>query len=305
MQRRYVSASLVVAAMLQLMEGAACDGTSCLLPERASFCAFRGSLLCFSQVDKQEAGPVMGHWPVRASLCSGFSASLPFLSSQEQPRGHALWTKLLKTYVNKDGLVDYARWQKAPEQLGSYLDWLRTHVPSRSSPQSEQIAYWINLYNAFTIDLILRHYPVLSIRDISSQGAESPWKIAFIELPRGAVSLDYVENELLRKRFSEPRIHFALVCAAMSCPPLRQEAYLPSQLSQQLDEQGRRFLQDSTKNRTQGQEAQISPLFKWFTSDFTKKGTLVGYLNKYLSAPLPAEAKISYMSYDWGLNVQK
>ena len=219
--------------------------------------------------------------------------------------GHTLWTKLLKTYVNEKGLVDYARWRREPTQLRAYLTWLRKNVPTKDRPRTERLAYWINLYNAFTIELILRNYPVKSIRDIRTQSAESPWKIDFINLPTAKLSLDNVENDIIRKHFLEPRIHFALVCAAVSCPPLRREAYLSNRLSVQLDDQARRFLQDPTKNRTKSNQLRISELFKWFEKDFKQGGGVLNYISKYVKSPLPVGATISYMTYDWGLNEQK
>ena len=221
------------------------------------------------------------------------------------PPGHTLWTKLLKIYVNEKGLVDYARWRREPTQLRAYLNWLRKNVPTKDRPRTERLAYWINLYNAFTIELILRNYPVKSIRDIRTQSAESPWKIDFINLPTAKLSLDNVENDIIRKHFLEPRIHFALVCAAVSCPPLRREAYLSNRLSVQLEDQARRFLQDPTKNRTKNKQLHISELFKWFEEDFKQGGGVLNYISKYVKSPLPVGATISYMTYDWGLNEQK
>ncbi len=212
------------------------------------------------------------------------------------------WTQLLRDYVNAEGLVDYARWQQSSQPLHAYLAWLTTHMPAETATEAEQIAYWINLYNASTVALVLAHYPVKSIQDIEDG---KPWDKAFIELPTDKVSLHDIEHGILRKRFTEPRIHFALVCAAISCPPLRQEAYVGETLYAQLDAQATRFIHDSTKQRFSHEKAEISRIFDWFETDFTAEGSLINYLNRYMENKLPAHTKIHYLTYDWRLNEQR
>ena len=227
----------------------------------------------------------------------------PKPSFQERlPADNTSWTQLLRDYVNAAGLVDYARWQKSREPLQVYLKWLTTHMPDETAPETEQIAYWINLYNASTVYLVLAHYPVKSIQDIEDG---KPWDKAFIELPTGKVSLNEIEHGILRKRFAEPRIHFALVCAAISCPPLRQEAYVGATLYAQLDAQAKRFINDATKQRFSHETAEISTIFNWFETDFTAEGSLLNYLNMYVENKLPEHTKISYLAYDWRLNEQR
>lgn len=226
------------------------------------------------------------------------------------PEVHARWTLMLEKYVNDQGLVDYARWKEEPLHLRAYLELLRENMPTEDAPPQQQLAYWINLYNAFTVDLVLQHYPVDSMQNIQVNDSQSPWDIPFINLPTGAITLNHVEHEIIRPQFNEPRIHFALVCAAISCPVLRREAYLEKTLEAQLENQAQVFLQDPTKNLFSGNTAQISEIFDWFAEDFTKgtasqaASTLVEYLNKYLSTPLPPDAAISYITYEWDLNAQ-
>ena len=226
-------------------------------------------------------------------------------SAEAQDNVHKAWTQLLSAYVDDQGLVNYAMWKENPKPLRTYLLNLRQNTHSSTSSTQEQLAYWINLYNAYTVDLILQYYPIRSIKDIQFQGAETPWDIRFIKLPSGIMSLNEVEHGLLRKKFQEPRIHFALVCAARSCPSLRREAYTATRLNVQLDDQARRFLKDSSKNRFTKTEAQISELFQWFADDFSSLGPPYAYLGKYLGRKLPKNLQISYMKYDWSLNEQK
>ena len=215
---------------------------------------------------------------------------------------HTQWTSLLKAYVDQKGLVNYQQWKQNPQPLAAYLSWLSTHMPSPRASREEKIAYWINLYNAHTVALVLEHYPIASIKDIEVNGSQTPWDIPFIELPMGTLSLNEVEHNILRKQFKEPRIHFALVCAAMSCPPLRREAYVADRLDEQLDEQARRFLRDPTKNQFSGQSARISSIFKWFAEDFAFLGPLSEYLSRYAGVPISSNSNIDYMTYDWQLN---
>ena len=206
--------------------------------------------------------------------------------------------------MDENGRVDYVGWQKSRASFSNYLEWLVQNVPANEAPKNRQIAHLVNLYNAFTIELILRHYPVAGIQDIQESGSKDPWQIDFIPLKTGAVSLDYVEKSLLLARFTEPRVHFALVCAAVSCAPLRREAYVAERLDDQLDNQARIFLQDETKNRFEGKTARISLLFKWFKDEFTAEGSLVSYLNKYLDTKLEESVTITNLPYDWRLNKQ-
>ena len=130
----------------------------------------------------------------------------------------------------------------------------------------------------------------------------SVWDKEFITIEGNAYSLGHIEHEILRKEFDEPRIHFAIVCASISCPKLLNAAYTTDQLEAQLTQQTKEFINDSTRNKIEASQAQLSKIFSWFKGDFTKKGTLADYLNQYSNTQIPADAKISYLDYDWGLN---
>jgi hypothetical protein len=132
--------------------------------------------------------------------------------------------------------------------------------------ESAQLAYWINVYNAFTIKLIIDHYPVESIKDIGSKiqvpFINSPWDIKLIEIEGKKYDLNNVEHSILRKDFEEPRIHFAIVCASFSCPKLRREAFTAEKLEEQLQEQAVDFINDPAKNSISKNKAEVSKIFQ-------------------------------------------
>lgn len=207
------------------------------------------------------------------------------------------WDDLLKTYVSIDGKVNYSGFKKDKSQLEAYLQYLNEHTPDNSWTENKKLAFWINVYNAFTISLIVEHYPVKSIMDI-----KNAWDIKFIQLGNISYSLNEIEHEIIRKEFNEPRIHFALVCAAVSCPVLLNESYSADKLDQQLLQQAQRFINDPSRNLIKNKKAKVSPIFDWFGEDFTKRGSLTDYLNKFSEVKLDPNAKIEFMEYNWNLN---
>ena len=226
-----------------------------------------------------------------------------------KPVKHTAWTKLLEKYVDEDGNVYYAGFRKDSTNLNLYLNMLTEHPPDEQSwSDEEQIAYWVNLYNAFTIKLIIQHYPIQSIKDIGSKiqipFINSPWDIKFIEINEKKLDLNNVEHSILRKNFNEPRIHFAINCASFSCPKLRREAYDADRLEEQLHEQAIEFINDEERNLIFQDKAELSKIFSWFKGDFIKKGTLVSYINLYADNKITKKTKISFMDYDWSLNDQ-
>ena len=146
-----------------------------------------------------------------------------------------------------------------------------TEVEFNRWTQPQQLAFLINLYDAATLKLIVEHYPVKSIKDIGNF-FKGPWKQEVVPLLGKTVTLDYLEHGVLRKKYAEPRIHFAIVCAAKGCPPLRAEAFVADRLNEQLDDQGRVFLGPKEKNRwdTHARVLYLSPIFKWFSEDFER-----------------------------------
>ena len=226
--------------------------------------------------------------------------------AQKAP-SHQQWDKLLKKHVNTSGMVDYKGFQKDKTELDAYLKTLSDNAPQASWSDNEQKAYWINAYNAYTVSLILMHYPVKSIKDIGGKiyKINTAWDIQFINIGGKKYDLNNIEHGMLRRKWNDPRIHFALVCASMSCPILRRDAYTAAKLDAQLDEAGRFFLNDKLKNRISADKAELSKYFSWYKGDFTKNGSLENFINKYSVTQLSAKTKISYLEYDWSLNEQK
>jgi hypothetical protein len=225
------------------------------------------------------------------------------------PPGHLSWDRLLKRYVNERGMVDYQGMKRDQPRLKQYLDLLSHNPPAADWSTTEQMAYWINAYNAFTVQLILDHYPVKSTKDIGSAVqipyVNTPWKEKFFSIGGKKMSLDNIEHGTLRRQFSDPRIHFALVSATRSSPRLRNEAFTPARLAKQLDEQGVDFLNDPTKNAIAPTRASLSKLFDWYKSDFTKnKRSVVYWVNRYSQMKVADDIPISYLDYNWQLNEQ-
>ena len=222
---------------------------------------------------------------------------------------HLLWDSLLKKYVDNTGLVNYKVFGEDSTLLSTYIEKLTSNIPNETWSENDQLAYWINLYNAATIKLILQHYPISSIKDIGASiqipFINTPWQIKFIILNGKKYNLDHIEHSIIRKMFDEPRIHFALVCAARSCPKLRNEAYIGDKLENQLTDQAKAFLSDSLKNNISVNKIIISKLFRWYGGDFKKKSSLIDYINQYSPEPIDKDADIDYMDYYWELNDQK
>ena len=226
---------------------------------------------------------------------------------------HSLFTQVLAEHVD-NGLVDY-RMIKSDRNFDRYLSKLATTDPSALSSPSEQIAFWINAYNAYTLRLVADAYPVDSIHDIGTGGRiighllkKTPWDIEMAEVGGQKLTLNHIEHEILRKQFTEPRIHFALVCAAVSCPPLRSEAYVAARLDEQLDDQARIFLADPTKNRfdSSKRRAELSAIFSWFKEDFGgSDGSVLAFVNPYVKPAIDAKWALRQTDYDWSLNDQK
>ncbi len=224
---------------------------------------------------------------------------------------HAQWSATLGQWV-KHGGVDYAGMQRDGQPaLAAYLAILSGACgPDYERwTRAERIAFWINAYNAFTIRLILDHYPIASIRKIGwLPGAAFREKFIPMEGLKGrTISLDDIENGTLRSAFREPRIHFALVCASRSCPSLRGEAYRGADLDRQLDDQARSFLHDPAKNRVDAAQKTLylSSIFKWFRGDFeSAAGSLPAYVAPYLDDGTThvADFDVEFLDYDWSLN---
>ena len=228
--------------------------------------------------------------------------------SNSKPITHDLWTELLQSHVSDDGMVDYQGFVKDREKFEKYLSLLSANHPNEKNwTYDERKAYWINAYNAFTVKLILDHYPVNSIKDIggSIYKVNTAWDIRFIVIEGQDYDLNNIEHDILRKKYADPRIHFAVNCASISCPKLLNEAFTAHDLEIQLDDAGRRFINDKTKNRITPEKLELSRIFKWFKGDFTKETSLIEFLNRYSTVKIQEDACIDYLDYDWNLNERK
>ncbi|EDM44241.1 hypothetical protein SCB49_04410 [unidentified eubacterium SCB49] len=209
---------------------------------------------------------------------------------------HKSFNTLLKNNVSSTGNVNYAGLEKNRATLLSYIALLAENVPNTTWTKNETLAYWMNAYNALTIDLILQNQPLESIKDI-----KNPWEQSLWKLGDKYYNLEEIEHKILRK-MGDPRIHFGINCASFSCPPLLNEAFVPSKVDSQLNLVAKRFINDKNRNLISENEIQISKIFSWFSKDFKENGSIIDYLNKYSIIKISEDAKVRYMDYDWALN---
>lgn len=226
-----------------------------------------------------------------------------------QAISHSAFDLLLKTYVDGIGGVNYKGLKEKGQDLNAYIEALAQNGPDESTwSKDEQLVYWINAYNALTLQLILEYYPVASIKDLGSTikipFVSTAWDVEVFSVGGEKLSLNNIEHNIIRKNFEEPRIHFVLVCAAKSCPKLRNEAYSVNKLEEQLSDQTKSFLSNPDKNRISENKLQLSNLFSWYEGDFTKNESLISFLNRYSSVTIEKRASKKFMKYDWSLNEQ-
>ena len=233
------------------------------------------------------------------------AAGLQAIASSGTTVDNGLYGELLKKHV-RDGRVDYAGFKTEEAKLDRYLKILENVDPGILS-RNEQFAFYINAYNAWTIKLILSGYPgVTSIKDLGSL-LKSPWKKKIVRIDGKVVTLDHVEHEILRPRYKDPRVHFAINCAAKSCPPLRPEPFNGNILDRQLDDSTRSFINNPQSYRLDDSELYVSRIFKWFSEDFNEDifGFFLKYANGNLKKELEAKSErttVKYLQYDWSLN---
>jgi len=224
------------------------------------------------------------------------------------------WNQLLSQYVDSKGRVDYGPWKsESSTLLNQWLgDIKQADITSINSDQ--ELALWINLYNAFTVAAILESYPITSIQP-KLLGIPNFLAFAwFFYRPTHKVGdsyyyLNQIENRILRKKFNEPRIHFALVCASLGCPLLRKEAYYGETVRNQLEDDAMRFINNPDKVRYEAstQTLYCSKIFKWYKKDFLQvAASIPDYIRGYLKDDFVSseEIVIAYLDYDWNLNQQ-
>ena len=228
---------------------------------------------------------------------------------------HQMFTDILKNYV-KNGLVDYKN-LKNDKQLNKYLSELSNTNPDNLSI-NKKFAFWINAYNAFTLQVVRDKYPIESITDLHTGGkvigyllGKTVWDKEFITINNKKYSLNDIEHKILRK-MNEPRIHFAIVCASISCPELLNEAFEADKIELQLENQTKIFLSDKSRNHfdMKNRKAYISEIFNWFDEDFGESDeNILKFITKFVSENISKDIKaniskwdISYNEYNWDLN---
>ena len=218
-----------------------------------------------------------------------------------------LYAELLAKHI-RDGFVDYASFKTEHPKLKEYLQYLAGINPDELS-SDDAFAYYINLYNAATIDLVLENYPGIdSIKDIGGIFG-NPWKIEFITLNGKKVHLDHVEHEILRPTYKDPRIHFAVNCASLGCPPLHTKPFEGETLDADLDELTRKNMNDPAHTRLEGDDLYVSKVFDWFGEDWGEKEDKVAFVRRYSALDQAAEIDqlggsldLKYSEWDWTLN---
>ena len=250
-------------------------------------------------------------------------AALQAANAAAKPFGYDNYNNTLSTYVDAEGLVNYAQLQQNRQELDRFNGALAVVTPDtyKAWTEAEQIAFWINAYNAFTLQSIIDQDPLkASIRDIPGV-----WKLNRFAIAGEEKTLDNIEHQTLRVDFNEPRLHAALVCAAISCPPLRNEPFTAEKLDQQLDAQVKTWLSRPTSGfRIDRQEGRVylSKIFDWYGDDWKKdyavtdqfagnekERAVLNFISGYLDAEdrdylKQGNYKVSYLDYDWALNQQ-
>jgi hypothetical protein len=250
-----------------------------------------------------------------APLAAGPATARP----QEATFDTSPYARVLESYVTPGGEVRYAELKRNPAELDAFLRQLAAISPENRpelfpTPAS-RMAYWINAYNAFVIHGVLRAYPVESVRDLKLGFGLLFFKRAVFVAGGKKYSLDDIEHGILRKQFAEPRIHFAVNCASLSCPTLRREPYAAERLEEQLEKAAREFIGKEDNVWMRGDVLFLSKIFDWYGKDFLKalerdgvaNPALADYVARYLPEPLAArlreeKPRIEFYGYDWSLN---
>ncbi len=253
----------------------------------------------------------LGGWSSSApELWEGWEANNP---KNTKPIDHSAWDKILKKYVKTDktGLnrFAYAKVSKADKKvLKAYIGHL-TKIEITGRARNVQFAYWINLYNALTIDVVLDHYPVKTIRDIDISGllANGPWGKALVKIEDSDISLDDIEHGILRPIWKDPRIHYGVNCASIGCPNLLNQAFTAKNVNKLLDKAARDYINHPRGLSIKNGRVTVSKIYKWFAYDFgnSEKG-VIKHLTKYASPERASALKkaggISDTTYDWSIN---
>lgn len=239
-------------------------------------------------------------------LILSITATIP---AYETENPDSLYDRILERYVTEDGMVDYQA-IKEDKEFEEYIEYLSKTDPDALPSDKHRLAFWINAYNAFNIKGVLEEYPIQSVLDVG-WFPHSFFIFKKFNTQKGMITLRRIER--IFKEFQEPRVHFAIACASMSCPRLRTEAYMTEKLEEQLNDQALTFINNKDKNYLERETntLYLSSVFKWYENDFIKKGEgiedyVIQFLNpddvKYI---MDHKVEVKYLDYDWSLNEQK
>ena len=209
------------------------------------------------------------------------------------------WDTFLKKYVSASGDVDYKSIKANKKELEAITKTFSATSVLTSWSKNDQLAFWINAYNVFTIDLIVNHYPIKSIQNLDGG---KPWDVKRITIGGKKYSLNNIENNIIRPQFKDARIHFAVNCAAKSCPPILNSAFFGKTLDEQLDAVTKKFISNTKYQNITSGKMTLSKIFDWYKVDF---GDIFTFINKYSTIKVNKNTAIVYKDYDWSLNDKK
>ena len=207
----------------------------------------------------------------------------------------------MKKHISSSGKVNYEGFVKDKDELLKYIKELQSfHKDVSSWGKNKRLAYWINIYNAVTVKLITDNYPLKSIQDLNGGKA---WDLKLIDLGGVSYTLNVIENKIIRSKYNEPRIHFAVNCAAKSCPKIMNRAWTEDNIERYLAKQTKAFVANSTENNISINKVELSKIFDWYKADFGGNNTkLIEFINKYSDVKVNDNATVTFKEYNWELN---
>ncbi len=214
---------------------------------------------------------------------------------------HKTWDDLTRKHISSSGKVNYAGFKADNDEIVKYIKELQSyHKDLNSWGKNKRLAYWINVYNVVTVKLIVDNYPVKSIKDLHGG---KPWDQKLINLGGTTYTLNVIENKIIRPKFNEPRIHFAVNCAANSCPKILNRAWTEDNIQRYLTKQTKAFIANTSQNTIGENEVVLSNIFNWYKADFgTSDENVIKFINKYSDTEVKSDATVTYNDYDWSLN---
>ena len=311
MTRLFTIPSASIAALMAFSVASASSGAS---GPAAPQQAVAPAPVAVVETQTAEAAPAPAEEPVRVAALVQEEEEPQAMTDSSAEDPNAAYNDFLAKYVveeNGINLIRYGAVSEADHQaLKGYVSGLEGMKPSQMS-RDEALAYWFNLYNAKTIDIILDNYPVDSIRDIGgSVFSPGPWKKEVLTVEGKAYSLDNIEHDTVRATYDEPRVHYAFNCASIGCPNLKSSAWVASSLEAELDEAARIYVAHPRGVRVENGRVTASNIYKWFKKDFGNNDKeVLAHIIQYASgdkkAALEAATSIRSYEYDWNLNLAK